>query len=911
MSLKNKLDEIARYVCDEYPELDFNEITLTHECVNRICLTVLKTTNKNVKKNIVIALKRDNSELRKLIQLLKGSNESVSFSSLKVMKIAKVIEEKKFTRKDFERLDTNIINEICRQLKVAINIKNRDSMYRVCKKIFNETNSYTILKDSISNVNSDFSEMKEISKVCIENVNRVSVCDSVDNNIESICEVNVNDSLNSSNELKSVNFENVVNSTPIANKIVINTPIKRSNEKYEKVESPLREALTKRTPVKSGVVLPPGAENRFPDSESCRENNYKKFRGCTYKEGEFTIAEEQWSLLKRKNDQNNNRFNKSKYPIILRKYIRCVNNTCVFNVASAHYPKNTYSYVYMYCSHPGCKTFKLIVKPQTNRSVIVDVWSSSLHYYHNPAYALTNHVRGIERDLVRGTLKKTKVFTYDDEAVKSISPSKHARGNNQKVKSVDVLRRIRSEAISADDYDRDDMLDLLLMYRENSDYVRHVGLPAYVHIYSVAQLDLMTKLKLNAGGTVTGYLDATGTVVRKASDDSKRVLYYGMVIQAPLPGNSSVTCPILEMISSSHDIITISQWLNAFKAFVLKSKQSWPLFANVVTDFSYAQMHALCIGWNGFSSIFDYLNWCYDVLFKNKDGSNMTIINVCVNHYTKIIVNHVYTNLKFGYDSMKSVEMKRINNCVIDWICLLFNMESIEDILQWFRWLSVVLLSKTKTQEMKNAFHMLQNKCKDNYGQFNCEREGDSSFNSVIDEDLCETLTSKSLMYCKFQYLKEDTKIRVNRQVTNVTELNEYYNEEYLNSFILKCVPFIPLWTPVMNIKANNGVCVRQSNAIVESWFKTVKIDMLGSNRRLKCGRFVKVTRDRVVNVCKQVKLGIRKRRCTRVLDFPYEKTKKKKFLKIITWKMKKIKHFLILLKNGEKKKYNINIFNR
>jgi len=31
---------------------------------------------------------------------------------------------------------------------------------------------------------------------------------------------------------------------------------------------------------------------------------------------------------------------------------------------------------------------------------------------------------------------------------------------------------------------------------------------------------------------------------------------------------------------------------------------------------SYAQMNALCLytGWNGFTSIFDYLNWCYRVL---------------------------------------------------------------------------------------------------------------------------------------------------------------------------------------------------------------------------------------------------------------------------------------------------------
>lgn len=40
--------------------------------------------------------------------------------------------------------------------------------------------------------------------------------------------------------------------------------------------------------------------------------------------------------------------------------------------------------------------------------------------------------------------------------------------------------------------------------------------------------------------------------------------------------------------------------------------------------------------------LFDNLNWCYDILFENKDGLNIIIINVCVNHYTKIIGNHLY-----------------------------------------------------------------------------------------------------------------------------------------------------------------------------------------------------------------------------------------------------------------------------
>jgi len=84
------------------------------------------------------------------------------------------------------------------------------------------------------------------------------------------------------------------------------------------------------------------------------------------------------------------------------------------------------------------------------------------------------------------------------------------------------------------------MVDMLLMYSENSNYIKHVGLLSYVHCYSDEQLNLLTKLKSKCKATITGYLDSTVSVVRKASDDSERVPYYVVVANAPLPGKCSI-----------------------------------------------------------------------------------------------------------------------------------------------------------------------------------------------------------------------------------------------------------------------------------------------------------------------------------------------------------------------------------
>jgi len=49
------------------------------------------------------------------------------------------------------------------------------------------------------------------------------------------------------------------------------------------------------------------------------------------------------------------------------------------------------------------------------------------------------------------------------------------------------------------------------------------------------------------------------------------------------------------------------------------------------------------------------------------------------------------------------------------------------------------------------------------------------------------------VLYCKFQQIKEQIKNRLEHSSSLGNEPNEYFNEEYLDSFVLKCVPFIPL----------------------------------------------------------------------------------------------------------------------
>ncbi|KAL4132464.1 hypothetical protein QTP88_009608 [Uroleucon formosanum] len=165
-------------------------------------------------------------------------------------------------------------------------------------------------------------------------------------------------------------------------------------------------------------------------------------------------------------------------------------------------------------------------------------------------------------------------------------------------------------------------------------------------------------------------------------------------------------------------------------------------------------------------------------------------------------------------------------------------------------------------ENITDAISTMRDKCNVNHQLSNESNNKDKDFLEEINTFLCESDTSNSMMYCRFQFIKEYDKSEVLNCATNNENIiiNEYYDEPYLHEFIGKCVPFLALWTPITNNKVNNGIEIRQSNATIESWFKTVKVDIIDGDRRWKCDRFLRLMRERVLNVHKQIKYNIRKK---------------------------------------------------
>lgn len=82
---------------------------------------------------------------------------------------------------------------------------------------------------------------------------------------------------------------------------------------------------------------------------------------------------------------------------------------------------------------------------------------------------------------------------------------------------------------------------------------------------------------------------------------------------------------------------------------------------------------------------------CYDVVVQGKIfPEHVTVINLCVNHYVKIVWNHVksnfYADIKDYYKSGRIFIMKSI--------CVLFDMKDMSQIEEWIQLFVTILLTK-------------------------------------------------------------------------------------------------------------------------------------------------------------------------------------------------------------------------
>lgn len=620
------------------------------------------------------------------------------------------------------------------------------------------------------------------------------------------------------------------------------------------------------------VILPKGSKNIYPKFVRGKQTKFS----CPVFEGTFNISISEMNSVW---NNESRQLAPGYYNFILKEKILTVNNTCLLTIKSKNMLKNGFN-IYAYCGHVRCKTF--ILKCKGKDMLVVSVYSSSLDFSHGEQ--LTRHVKGVERILLSNRLEQHSALKIRLQDIKSLSTHFHSDKNLHKVKSDDVYRRIKSEKSSINDYDPDDVLDLIKMQKLNKHYIYRVSIPLNVIIFCKEQLDFIRYYSKKESAKPNLYLDATGSVVRKPHGyECRRILYYAGVLETA----TNRTAPVLEMISSKHDTATILCWLNHFKYYCLRNQLTWPVFNSVTTDFSLAILNATCEAWNCMHLI-EYINKMYDKV--NDDSmeiGNLVIIKFCSAHIVKLICRDVN---KHFIENRTQTLLKEI-------IMALFDMSNFNEISNHIGNIFIITntefestyLTECKNQLVFSATH---------------SNIGIDSQNELITDHEVDCFEKRPTIQSNkfYLYFTEILNIKANEIINETTKPNPFYNPAFAKHFLHHYIPYLPLWTSLHHTK-------RQSNSLVEGWFGIVKNNILGRVLYRKCSRFIREVRKYTINEYRENKYTIKRKRCAVKRKATYhidEETWSKRQKSVHTYfKKQKLQHLQKLTSKAPRKVQN------
>lgn len=551
----------------------------------------------------------------------------------------------------------------------------------------------------------------------------------------------------------------------------------------------------------------------------------------TITEGYFELDQRLWSTI-----YKNNRLQKKYYPYVMkRKISNYINNTCIFIFRYVKYKSQSIT-LRAECKFRNCKNFKITISDR-----IVSVYSSNINYSHDQL--LTGQVRGVERNIVKRLIHNKKPLTLKKDAIIHTKKNLLKTCNLQNIKSDCTFRKIKSELLTANDRSHNYFHDLILYFNDHSDFVRNVSWPLNIKCFCKAQIDVLKREKL-----CLLHFDATGGIIRKPNLNIKikRIFVYCGVIQLR---NIQRVFPVFSMISATHDSNSIFKILSDFRYFA-EEHHVWPAFNGVVTDFSFANLHAISKAFNR-QTLIQYIDMCYKLLIETDKYSNLeeyfinnnlTPIYLCCAHFVKMVC----LDIEKFFPKMKQ------GNFFKDLIASTVNFKELEDFDLFIISLFILMNNKYETPEVQCVLETLANMS--------------TIANDVILSEVQEKpmpIIDDSSMYKRSPFFtrfnQKINKIKLDN--THSSNLNPYFNKELFDLILTKYMPYCLFWSALIHKTK------RKSNAVAENFFAYLKRNILNNKKTLKPTQYLRALNREVLAISTEVKFKIPKRRLNRLTD--------------------------------------------
>lgn len=454
------------------------------------------------------------------------------------------------------------------------------------------------------------------------------------------------------------------------------------------------------------------------------------FKDCKYEDGIFECNGVKKIL------QENDAFTRKK---ILQDFVRVTyekyNNVCNLNVKTCKFSSdNSIFTIYAYCNDRACCSFKMVLNIENEK---FNVLRSKEELQHQIGLQKTFQTRGPKRHIVKSELVNKTALIYRKEAINKQSKALRIVGNDQNVRSLSTIRKIRSEAMGHFDYDKHPLIDTFIMSETNyKHFIKHVATPLRVYLLSLKRIEMLYKFDdlLLKESNYTLRIDATGGVVQPLQCTNKRIFLYSIIAHFP---SKAKVFPVADAILCNHTSYEIGLFLHFIKETCVTNKLKWPVCNRVITDCSYAIINALLAEFNGMSNIHQYLMKCYNFLINiGKMSLDFVTIQYCTSHYTKIICKDIDEKVP-----LDNVELRKF---LREAIGLAFNFTTLKECREWFQMMCCILSGPYLNSEVSQTINKFLEFTKSNTEENVCSEQSEKIYLEEIETNTLEEISKLS-----------------------------------------------------------------------------------------------------------------------------------------------------------------------
>lgn len=595
----------------------------------------------------------------------------------------------------------------------------------------------------------------------------------------------------------------------------------------------------------------------------------------------ITIPEDDWNDLQDVNNVNvspKNRTLRLTYIEYFIHHLQHQNVSCVLKSKGARSSAKGKFTIRLACTQHGCDRKYQFVQEQ---NTTFNVKRNDVDVHHVTKKA--RQVRGPQRAIARQALSRMMPSDYRVLSEVSLNKQLYKDGNLQHVVSDTTISKIREEALQEQDFDKDDIMDLLkwklhekrqhiTSKGETDIYCRRISLdPFSVSAYSNEQFECVNLLAQSGGIHI--FFDGTGSLVRHSG---KKVFYYAGVLPSKIDRNDmkekARLLTTVEFISGEHDSFNIGLHLREYKHEYHKKfpQKKWPI-KHLTGDFSFAILNAVSVEWNNMKLII-YINTVYklvndEISLDDVESSGIvTFIQLCCGHLSKTHANDVNKHYP-TMDASNQAILKEVFAGMCD-------MSSLDDLREVWKLLSTLLLSKYVNNDVESALEKLAEMIIDSKQRRKTAEDASTAADNSTDSDsdngshpdnqvekLPDDTHEYKTMYEQSSFYQSFKAITFQGEFdTTSGSTNSFYSVEYADVFLKKYISVICFWTCLTQER-------RSANSNVECHFKNTKTR--ASHREphigsvpLKAGRFWREMKNYSVSTTNAILLQLPRNRC-------------------------------------------------